>query len=420
MKKTYILFSIGSIIVLLFFIVLQLQNCIFDQDYIPADSFSYIESADLLYNSFSTHPIRPFGYGLILGAPHLFFDVVTLDMYVIYNFIINLFFWFGTSFFLLKSLHLFFGEKSSFYITLLFMFCMGNISHIFLILTETIVTFLLTYMAFLLLKYIIQKKVSHLILGITILNLVVLFRPGMLYFSGLISLSLLFYLIKLKKFSFKKCTPFFLSLGLIFIQFISTYKIYGDFTLSYIDKETWYYYLGGESKAKEEGHNYMQERNQRLQNFSDLSWGEKSIVSKNDFKNQLSNNKINILKEYILNVIENAENACSSIIGTERVKNIKQDRFHIFARNFLSLISKIQNIFFTSLIPISFLLILYKRKEITIAITISFTCMAYIVLTSGISFWQGDRFHIVFYPLMMITFSQLIYRSSFAVKWLSK
>ena len=248
------------------------------------------------------------------------------------------------------------------------------------------------------------------------MNITILFRPGVLYLAGLASLFLLFYLVSIKEFNIKKYTPFILSLVFVGIQFISIYQTYGNVTPSYIDKLTWYYYLGGEAMSKASGTNYMDERKMRKNKVKSLSWSETSTLSKNDLKAQVSNNLDHIFIEYLHNLYENSSSGSTAVIAANKFKSKEQNLIKISYR--LYELSKYQNIFFVLLSAVAFVLMLFYRKSINIAMLISFGCVSYIFLTSGISFWQGDRFHIVFYPLVILTILYLGSLNVYAQKWL--
>lgn len=402
-KNYYILLFISLIFVLFIFEFLQLGKFIFDENYISSDSYEYINASNMLYKEFIAHPTRPLGYAFILGLPNLFLDSVSIKGYLIFSLILNLLFWLGTVVIMYKSLRLFIGKKSSFFATLLFIFCIGNVTQIFHVLSETVTTFLLVLMSYYLLTYVNSRNVKQLILGVSVLNIVILFRPGMFYFAGFVTISLLFYLFFTRNLKQLKSGSFILSVLFVAIQCSYIYKAYGNVTPSYIGSLAWYHYLGAQSYAKANNTSYLKEREIRLSTFKGLNWNKKNHISKIDFKDQFTSNLNNVLIEYVKNIYGNTN------IGSGTIPiYVNNSKSGLKINIILWEISRYQNILFVFLSLFSFVFILYYRKKVDVFILISSGTVLYIILISGISFWQGDRFHIVFYPLVIINILYLL------------
>jgi hypothetical protein len=400
MKYNYVqLIVISGIVFLTIFYALQLFNNIFDVGYIPPDSPTYIESADLLCNHLEPHSTRPIGYALVLGIPYLFTNKPSLNSIIIYNGCINLILWIATILVLFNTLKLFASNKTSFAATCIFIICVGNIAQIGLILTETLTTFILTLTGYFFFKYTKNYKPDYLAWAVGLVNILVLIKPGMIYWALTMNIVLIPYLIKKYSFfSLKIIYPVILSLGIILIQSLSIYQKHGNFTISYIDKITWYYYLGAEARASVNNTSYEEERLIREKKLSGLTWEEKYDVSKDDLKYQIKNNPGAIGSNYILNIIENSFGYNLGIKAAETSGN----KFHEIARLFLIKLSQLQNVFFTLLAVLMSIYIIFHLKILNIAVFYSLGSAIYIILTSGISFWQGDRFHLVFYPIVII------------------
>lgn len=400
MRYNYIqLIVISGVVFLAIFYSLQLVNNIFDVDYRPPDSPTYIESADLLYNHLGPHPTRPMGYALILGIPYLFSQNPSQNSTVIYNGCLNLILWIGTILMLFNTLKLFASNKISFVATCIFIICVGNIANIGLILTETLTTFILTLTGYLFFKYTKICKPEYLTWAVGLLNILVLVKPGMIYLALTVNILLIFYLIKeYRSFSLKIIYPIILSLGIILIQSLSVYQKYGNFTISYIDKITWYYYLGSEAYASVKDISYEEEKLIREKKLRGLTWEEKYDVSKDDLKYQMKNNPGAIGSNYILNIIENS---FGYSLGIKAAKT-SGSKFHEIAKLLLIKLSQLQNVFFTLLAVLMSIYIIFHLKVLNIAVFYSLGSTIYIILTSGISFWQGDRFHLVFYPIVIM------------------
>ena len=202
------------------------------------------------------------------------------------------------------------------------------------------------------------------------------------------------------KYSLFIYTAFFL----LFFQMNSLKKQYGNFTVSYIDSFTYYNYLGTRAYCLQNNTDYNQGINARVDLFSNLTDSIQKKVASEDLKLQLKTNKVNLIKAYGINLVTNATKGSASVFGCE---NILKTRYFNYSHYFFKVISKLQNIIFTLL---GFLLASYfliqKRGEIYDKM-ISFVIF-YIIFVSAISSDQGDRFHIVIYPLILILFAKFI------------
>jgi len=417
-RKTLLLIAIISLI--LFYLLLGFHSLVFNKLFIPPDSFSYIEASNMLFQNLEPHANRPLGFAFILGLPNLFLADVSDHQYITFGLFLNLLSWIGTLIFFHKSMLLFFGKKTSFWATVLLLFCFGSIAHVFLILTESLVQFLLTFIGFLVLKYHKAKNLRYLIFASSILNGLVLIRPGFFYLSMLFSILLLCFLIYKNHFWRRASIIFFGSIFLVLVQLRAIQKTYGDFTPSYIDKIAWYKYLGTESAAARAGTDFSTERTLRRKILKDKSWQETKIICVADLQDQLQNNLGNILREYLGNLKDNTK-AGSYAIKVTRSEKIKKEQIRNVAwiADFLFRISSRQNSFLVFLFVLSLILLLkYLRMDNIILLSLVII-IAYVILTSGVSFWQGDRFHFILYPLILIVFLHALRKIPFAQKTLA-
>ena len=388
------LLYISIVILLLFLIVTGIPKHLLDESLIFSDAISYIDSSNLLFNSFKPHPTRPIIYAFIAGIPNLFLESVSDTQYVIYNTLLNVIAWIITILLLNKTLLLFFERRIAFWATVLFIINLGSLAHIFQVISETVTTMLLTTILFYTANYIIDKKFSNLILISSIMNVLTLIRPGFLYLSIIFSITLIVLIIKNKYFFNKKIIIFNASILIIVIQLVLMNSNYGSYTVSYIDKTTWYLYLGAEAKAEALDIDFREERKNRDDIIEDLSWNEKKNMSISDFKNQLSNNISNIIKEYSSNLLEN------SIAGNTEILLLR-DKTQSYTLQILHVLSRIQNLFYTITFLITGAYLIFNFRRFNPIILVLATIPSYIILTSGISFWQGDRFNVVLVPIII-------------------
>ena len=132
-----------------------------------------------------------------------------------------------------------------------------------------------------------------------------------------------------------------------------------------------------------------------------------SVIAKEDRKNTLQNKKQALFKAYKINLATN-------LVSSSGWDKNEYPGFH----NFSVLVNKI-----LTLLPfgIYFLFLITKlRKSCTrtehlfLLFIIGF--IFYIFLTSGISTYQGDRFHVVFYPFSLVFLTFFYYKSKMAFR----
>ena len=409
-RKSLLLIALISFV--LFSFLLGFPYLVFNKLFIPPDSFSYIEASNMLFQNLEAHANRPLGFALLLGLPNLIFQSLTSDQYISFGLVLNFLSWGGSLFFFYKTISLTFGKKTSFWSTLLLILCVGSMAHVFLLLTESLVQFLLTLIAYLILKYHKHKKQVNLIAAASIMNGLVLIRPGFFYLSILFSILLLVFLIYKNRLWQAGTIGFVVSLLFVGLQLLVIQRTYGNLTPSYIDKIAWYKYLGTESAAAKAQTDFSTERTLRKAILKDKSWKETSAISVADMKDQLRHNLGNVWTEYLGNLKDNTKAGSYAIKVTlsEKIKKENIGNVAVVA-DFLFRMSSKQNSFFIALFVLSlFLMINYLRLENLVLGTLIIT-VAYVILTSGVSFWQGDRFHFILYPLIVIIFLNLAHKN---------
>ena len=125
----------------------------------------------------------------------------------------------------------------------------------------------------------------------------------------------------------------------------------------------------------------------------------------------MTNNSGNLFSSLFENIIENAS---TSSLTLDYIKNVNDKDSYNTTSDFLRWLSKWQNILFSS---IAFLLIIFLAIKVIVLKKMKIFSMkfqlfsgvtiAYLILASGISFAQGDRFHLVVFPLVLILLADL-------------
>jgi hypothetical protein len=167
--------------------------------------------------------------------------------------------------------------------------------------------------------------------------------------------------------------------------------------------------LGARADCLKEGIAYIPGENPRTKHFNTLSVHEMKEAADLDLKNQLVNNKMNLFKAYFTNLYLNSTKGNSIVHASENQdKTLYFPLFHIL---FIA-ISKLQNIVFTLIgLSLAVYCLVKRKQQDTFHVMIS-TVILYVFLISGISSSEGDRFHLAFFPLLLILMACL-YKNRF-------
>jgi hypothetical protein len=362
------------------------------------DDSSYLYSAKLLYSEFKLDNTRPLLISAIHGLPYLFdgSDKTIIN----WGFFLNFSCWFLTDLLLFRMLSFRLGRKKAFYLSLLFIFCVGNLAINYNFLSESIFIFMIVLSVYCVDKYYQTLAHHYITLAISILLFNALIKPVSI---GLALIFIAFFILKLKKIVFNRYAFLLLiSCILIVVQMFSLKKKYGDFTISYIGSITYYNYLGAKSDCYKKGIEYVPGENERTKAFTLLSSHEMKQKATEDFVDQLKNNTLNLSKAYLFCLYKNSSKG--SYIVSE-CKNNDETSFFDFFYFLFKAIAKLQNIIFTIVsVVTSFYLLFHFKKTEKFYVLISLSIL-YIFFISGISSFQCDRFHIAFFPLFILQLS---------------
>ncbi|MBC7643300.1 MAG: glycosyltransferase family 39 protein [Flavobacterium sp.] len=393
--KYEILLLLITIFWLLFFsFVLQLKiNFLLE-----GDEPGYFDAAQKLYVDFKLDDGRPLLISAINGFPLLFgLNSQYLNYWI---FIVNLLCWLGTIFLVFAILSEKFNKKAGFYFALIFMFSLGNLILIFKVLSESVFIFSFVLSLYFYHKQLFTNDYKYLIFAISTFFLSSLIKPiafGMAFILILISIKKL-KLVILNRF----VILVLLSILLVFYQMNTLKKNYGNFTISYIDGFTYYNYLGARADCLKNNTKFLQAQNPRFIYLNKFSHVDQKKIVFEDFKNQLTNNTSNLFQAYIINIISNSTHGSPVI---DNCKNFNNTSYFNFFRIIFKIISKLQNIIFTICGVYMSFYILRKHKIIDKLFFIIAILFFYVFLLSAISSNQGDRLHLVLFPLVILMFA---------------
>ncbi len=390
-KYEYLLGFIAIICVLFFAYVIQLKAGFSSL----GDDGSYLYSARLLYFNHKIDNTRPLLISAINGFPYLF--GFSNHSTVKFGIFINFLCWFFTSILMFKIISKILNRKKAFLLSVIFILCIGNLAHAFNFLSESIFIFMILLSIYFLSKYYETTRYYYITIAIAVLLFNTLIKPISI---GLALILIVFFITKFKRIIFNKLSFLLLaSFLLIIFQMYSLKKNYGDFTLSYISSITYYNYLGDKADCYKKGIEYLPAKTERSKKYGLLSSHEMKKTAENDFKSQLNNNTYNLFKAYLFCMYSNTHKG--NYIVSE-CKNEKRTSYFDLFRFLFKAVSKLQNIIFTIVGVILSIYCLLNFKKTDKFYLINATFILYIFFISAISCFQCDRFHIVFYPIVLL------------------
>lgn len=396
-KYKYPLLLVGIGLIWLFFWneILQLNN----QNNICNDCDNYRESAALLFHQCKTHYFRPIGMALITGLPYLF-GANDAAIYS-FSFIVNVLAWLGTALFLFGFLKKRVSPKIAFVASLLYYSVLSGVFNHFQLLTEPIFTFLMAAIFYFLDQFDRKKEFYWLSMAISVLIFAVLVKPSV-KFLALFSL-LYFGKIILNNYRAKSAVFIYVSMLLVVFQCVKMKMDYGNFTLTYVDGVTYYNYLGSKAFYYKQNNSLSQDTNERAVYLAQQSYPDQQKIATQDLLNQLADNKYNVLKAYISDLSENTKTPNS---GIATFKNLNNKAYFESLTKALSFMSKYQNRFFTLSGFLLALYFLFKNHENDRVYRLMGFYILYTIFISGVACAQGDRFHVVFFPFVIILLVQ--------------
>ncbi len=392
-----LLIAIGSCWILLLNYILQINS----QTFMYPDSVTYLRASENLYWFHKTHSIRPSLIAAINGFPLLFgFSKAALFGW---NTVVNLVSWFAIVILLYQMVLRLASKRIAFLLALLYVFTLGSMILIFQILSETVFALVLLLVLYLIQKYLERKNIKYLAIGLSILLLSILIKPVS---KGLTILVMVVFIYSMKQLIRSRWSLLvYVSVFTLLFHMYDMKKNYGDFTISYIDTFTYYNYLGTHADCLKNNTEFLQCQNPRYDYFAALPFPESKKVALEDFKYQALNNTGNFAKAYFINLFYNSYRGNGYFY---EFRNIDNSPSFEMEKTFFRGISKLQNIFYTLIgLCLSVYFLLKNKRKLHIT-TMPSLFILYIFLVSGVSSDQGDRFHLVFYPFVILLMAKFI------------
>jgi len=391
LKYEYLLLFIATAWILLFSFAIQLQPGFSNW----GDDSTYLFAAKELYYKGMADVTRPVFVSAVIGLPFLF--GCSAAVVVKWGILINFSCWFATLLLVFKIVADRTNRATAFLAATAFVVCLGNLAVSFHLIAEALFVFLWVLVLYGLQLFLRTNnyRVLTLVMAFSILMVVVKPLP-----IGLVLLLVLYYGKSIKElWGNRYVVVLLMSLSLLFFQMYSLKKHYGDFTVSYIGSITYYNYLGARADCLKQHSEYIPGENPRTKHFNTLSVHQMKAAATADMKDQLVNNTGNLMKAYGTNIYLNSTKGNSIIHAADNTKQTAY--FDVWHWLFMAL-SKMQNIVVTGIaVFLSLYSLLTRKRQDAFKVVLSVSIL-YVFLISGISSNEGDRFHLVFFPIAII------------------
>ncbi len=396
---------------------LQLPDNARHHSFVPPDAKSYEEAADLLINGLQVSHVRPWGFALVTALGNLLGKNDTGITWFLW--FIQYICWLGTAFLIFRVSASYLSGWKKYIPAAIFALSVSNIIFTWLTLSETVFTFCITLSVYLFWLYTGNHYPRRNLLGaFAALAFACVVRPSLqLPVLAMFAWLLYEFLIGPQK---KPVMALFSALILLLtlgFQMIRMQQQYGQFTLSFIGKMAWYEYLGSGAEAVVKKADLRTVRNERdsaekafLTTIEGKDyWSRRMAFYDADLDRQMAEHKGAIAKAMVLNILQNTRehSAETAMLMNLRNKSSFEQPRRFFYRN-----SRYLNILFNYVaLPVVLLLLavtwIRRGKWIPSGSLLSLAYAAvlafFLLLSSGASMWQGDRFSIVYYPVVLIS-----------------
>lgn len=368
---------------------IDLQNIIYP------DSEGYHDAAKSLYLHAKGQNCRPILLAIIQGFPYVF-GATDADIFSS-SFYINLFSWLGFSIVIFEISKEYFALKISLWISIFPFLIFNNLVVVYHLLSENVFMFFTILGFYFLMKYKKHQQYWHLALSLSIFVASMLIRPGAKFFA--IIMILFFIKPVLNNYRQKATLLLYGSFMMVLVQCAGLKYQFGHFRISYIDVITYHNYLGSRAMCLKNGLEFSQNNNPRAEYLYNYQSKYQVDIAAQDFKNQLRDNKTNLIKAYFIDVLDNSKSGSTCVSDC---KNIKKNNYFELSQKIIYSFTTYQNRFFSVIGFLTALFFIIKfRKNLNLIFFFSIYIL-YTIVTAGISCQQGDRFHAVLFPYILI------------------
>lgn len=398
-----------SVGVALFLGLYQLNDISYYQGF---DTISYLDAAKQLVTQQRFHPTRCIGYPIMLllvealsfNGPSFFYTMYLVQM-VMYLVIVLLQF---------RWLTEWLDNVKAFSIVALGLLNLSFFVYAFFLLTEIPCLFFIALGFEQIRKFFSYKKNRNAFLSALFFSMAVLFKPGLLLFLILVALVLTIYGL-FKKVALASVLFFYLGVLLpISIQSFGMYQSYGRPTLSYIGDITNYRYFHTAIIARAQNKDIlsvMKQRDSLVLSIGDtptasFTYPQFASVVRNERNSLINHHLDGFISTYIANLFSNFHTGNT----IPQALPWKDEKYKNNARLFFN-ITRIWNMLFVVgllcgvLFSLTHLFIHRHRIPELLSVPsnagLQLCFCLYAFLISGVSFYQGDRFNILWIPFLV-------------------
>jgi hypothetical protein len=373
---------------------------------IIGDDWSYWNAALTLYFEGLPDEGRPFGIAAIYGLPLLLTDAA--DWVIGWGLVVNMFCWLFSGIVVYRILLARFNDEFKAFVYAIFsILCLGNLAIAFRFLPEPIFILLLLLAVTFISKFELTRKPKYLSLALATLLFAVMIKPvalGMAILVATYHYKSLLFVVK-----HKSSVLIYAMVILIGVQMNEMKKAYGDYKISYIGNITYYNYLGAKADCYRKNIAFVPGENKRAKYFQSFSSHDQQKLVRADIAEQLQNNTLNLARAYLYCLYSNSSKG-SFIISNSQNKDFTL-YFDVCHFGFKAL-SKLQNILLTAIGIILSVYCWVRRRQRSDFVKILAVITLYVFFVSGMSCFQTDRFHIVFFPLVIMMAAELRHKNT--------
>jgi hypothetical protein len=404
-KKNKQVLAVLAASVLIYFciiLLLQLSKLYSNTSFIQLDTYSYIDAAKQLYLQHSLHATRPAGIALIYGFP-LLFDA-SFTHFIEWAWCMNCVFWFGGLVLFYVSARTVLSNRMAIIVTLIFASHVSGIVFTSALLSESPFLFIVQLCLYVVVKYMHTLQLKHVSYLFIFLLIGIFIRPSLLIAFYGIGLMLVYFFYKKK---YWQGILVLLCCNLLLHSYCLQMKQqYGTYTLSLIGKAALEQYITIRAKQVQNNTSYTQEIEKLFAENKDSN----STALKHNFRYQVQHYPQTILAAFCWNAVDNS---CKGNAFLHANLHDTSKPWRTPMHSFFHFISMLQNMI-CSLAAVLGLFIIHKirkslPKHIKYLLQIIIVFCLYTMAISALSFYQHDRFHFVFAPLIYLFIATLIY-----------
>ncbi|HTA82485.1 MAG TPA: hypothetical protein VK783_06125 [Bacteroidia bacterium] len=415
-KKTeYFILVIALLVFIVFSYVTQIYESYMHKEMglIGTDAIFFFNAATNFYSHFQADWARPLGYPAIIGLP-LIFNAGKHSI-LLWNMAVNLTAWILTSIFIFKTVVLFARKGIAIVASMIFLLCVGNLEYVYFMLSETVYICLLVAVVYFVANYLAKENVASLGWAYFFYCYSLLVRPTLIVIAPFVLFFMLYVVVKYWKIAPRKIMNryilfFLLGSGIVLGQCDLMKRDVGVFNITVDGALTTYRYIGAYAKSMQNKTNLIKEWKSREETILGIArkrhWKELDSLGNADIREQLRNNTWNYFKALRIDISANTFTG-----GAFKLTNIHQWPFFDSLTYICFLLSYWQNVVFTFFIILSGVLVFFVKKttgnNAGIVFFISFALGAGVIVTSGVSFWELNRFNIVGTPFVLINMALL-------------